>query len=146
MTTLLYADTETLVEPRLDIMRARLRWARRRKGWSLRRISVETGISWSVIAHFEEGVSTRMSLPSVLVLADALGVSLDWLLGLTLDTPTPEDTAAADAGEDPWPTRPLRHGSVYTYRAHKCRCDACVRAFSIARARWKESERLYGES
>ena len=58
---------------------ARLREARKRKGWSQRDLANAAGISGGEVSHIETGKRSG-SAPKRLA-ATALGVSIDWLLG-----------------------------------------------------------------
>jgi transcriptional regulator with XRE-family HTH domain len=72
--------------------RARVRWARHRRGWSQGWLADYSGLSASTVEHLEHGTTTAGSLATFLALAHGLEVSLDWLLGL--DYPAPETTSA----------------------------------------------------
>jgi transcriptional regulator with XRE-family HTH domain len=65
-----------------------LRAARARAGWSRETLAHHSGVSWSAIAQIESGRRRDVRLSSLSALADALGVSVDYLIGTT---------AAADA-------------------------------------------------
>jgi transcriptional regulator with XRE-family HTH domain len=58
-----------------------LRAARTRLGWSREALAYHSGISWSAIAQIESGRRTDVRLNTLLALADALGVSVDHLIG-----------------------------------------------------------------
>jgi transcriptional regulator with XRE-family HTH domain len=58
-----------------------LRAARVRLGWSREALAYHSGVSWSAIAQIESGRRTDLRLSSLLGLARALGVSIDYLAG-----------------------------------------------------------------
>ncbi len=77
-----------------------LRAARMRLGWSRETLAHHSGVSWSAIAQIESGRRKDVRLSSLSALADALGVSVDHLIG----------TAAATAPQ-PFDHRLLTYGS-----------------------------------
>jgi transcriptional regulator with XRE-family HTH domain len=60
-----------------------LRAARTRVGWSREALAYHSGVSWSAIAQIESGRRQDVRLSSLTALADALGVSVDYLIGTT---------------------------------------------------------------
>jgi transcriptional regulator with XRE-family HTH domain len=60
-----------------------LRTARARVGWSREALAYHSGVSWSAIAQIESGRRKDVRLSSLLALADALNVSVDYLIGTT---------------------------------------------------------------
>jgi transcriptional regulator with XRE-family HTH domain len=60
-----------------------LRTARARFGWSREALAHHSGVSWSAIAQIETGRRKDIRLSSLSALADALGVSVDYLIGTT---------------------------------------------------------------
>jgi transcriptional regulator with XRE-family HTH domain len=58
-----------------------LRTARARLGWSRETLAHHSGVSWSAIAQIETGRRKDVRLTSLSALADALGVSVDYLIG-----------------------------------------------------------------
>jgi transcriptional regulator with XRE-family HTH domain len=58
-----------------------LRAARTRAGWSREALAYHSGVSWSAIAQIESGRRQDVRLSSLTALADALGVSVDYLIG-----------------------------------------------------------------
>jgi transcriptional regulator with XRE-family HTH domain len=58
-----------------------LRAARARLGWSRETLAFHSGVSWSAIAQIESGRRKDVRLSSLSALADALGVSSDYLIG-----------------------------------------------------------------
>lgn len=57
--------------------------ARARLGWSREALAYHSGVSWSAIAQIESGRRRDVRLRSLSALADALGVSVDHLIGTT---------------------------------------------------------------
>jgi transcriptional regulator with XRE-family HTH domain len=60
-----------------------LRAARTRTGWSREALAYHSGVSWSAIAQIESGRRQDIRLSSLSALANALGVSVDYLVGTT---------------------------------------------------------------
>lgn len=60
-----------------------LKTARARLGWSRETLAFHSGVSWSAIAQIESGRRKDVRLSSLSALADALGVSIDYLAGST---------------------------------------------------------------
>ena len=58
-----------------------LRAARARRGWTREELAVHSGVSWSAIAQIELGRRTDVRLSTLSAVADALGVSVDSLIG-----------------------------------------------------------------
>jgi transcriptional regulator with XRE-family HTH domain len=58
-----------------------LRAARERAGWSREALAYHSGVSWSAIAQIESGRRKDVRLSSLSALADALHVSVDYLVG-----------------------------------------------------------------
>jgi len=58
-----------------------LRAARERLGWSRETLAHHSGVSWSAIAQIESGRRKDVRLRSLSALAEALGVSVDHLVG-----------------------------------------------------------------
>lgn len=56
---------------------------RARLGWSREALAYHSGVSWSAIAQIESGRRKDVRLSSLSALADALGVSVDYLIGTT---------------------------------------------------------------
>jgi len=65
---------------------ATLRSARERRGWSREALAYHSGVSFSGITQIESGRRTDVRLGSLLALAGALSVSVDYLVGAA---PTP---------------------------------------------------------
>jgi transcriptional regulator with XRE-family HTH domain len=64
-----------------------LRAARARLGWSREALAYHSGVSWSAIAQIESGRRQDVRLSSLAALANALDVSVDYLIGTTASTP-----------------------------------------------------------
>jgi transcriptional regulator with XRE-family HTH domain len=60
---------------------ATLRATRARLGWSRETLAHHSGVSWSAIAQIESGRRKDVRLSSLSALAEALGVSVDYLIG-----------------------------------------------------------------
>jgi transcriptional regulator with XRE-family HTH domain len=60
---------------------SRLRAARERRGFSREALAYHSGVSWSAIAQVEAGRRTNVRPRTLLALADALGLSIDYLVG-----------------------------------------------------------------
>jgi len=63
-----------------DTIGQRIREARQRKGWTQAELGWRSGLRESVICGYERGYHTP-SLRHISRIADALGVSVDYLLG-----------------------------------------------------------------
>lgn len=62
----------------------RVREARKKRGYTLRKLEKLSGVHAATISHAERGRHST-SLDVAHLLADALDVSLDWLAGRTAD-------------------------------------------------------------
>ncbi|MDX6224939.1 MAG: hypothetical protein QOE64_1315 [Frankiales bacterium] len=60
---------------------ASLRTARARLGWTREALAFHSGVSWAAIAQIESGRRTDIRVSSLVALANALGVTLDYLVG-----------------------------------------------------------------
>jgi transcriptional regulator with XRE-family HTH domain len=58
-----------------------LKSARERLGWSRETLAHESGLSWAAISQIESGRRREVRASSLVALASALGVSVDYLLG-----------------------------------------------------------------
>lgn len=54
---------------------------RKQKGWSQEKLAVESGISYNTIIKIERGGIKNPKIETVIKLADALGISIDTLVG-----------------------------------------------------------------
>lgn len=59
----------------------RLRTARKHRGWSMETLGREAGLSRQHVHELESGERPNMAARTVSALADALGTTVDWLLG-----------------------------------------------------------------
>lgn len=59
---------------------AAVRASRRRRGWSRETLAHESGLSFAAITQIETGRRTEVRVSSLVALADALGVSVDYLV------------------------------------------------------------------
>lgn len=66
-----------------------LKAARERLGWSRETLAHRSGISWSAISQIESGRRTDVRLSSLSALAEALGVTIDYLSGNATSAPPP---------------------------------------------------------
>jgi transcriptional regulator with XRE-family HTH domain len=69
---------------------ANLKAARVRLGWSREVLAYHSGVSWSAISQIESGRRKDVRLSSLSALADALGVSVDYLIGSAAAATTPQ--------------------------------------------------------
>jgi transcriptional regulator with XRE-family HTH domain len=69
---------------------ANLKAARQRLGWSREVLAYHSGVSWSAISQIESGRRKDVRLTSLSALADALGVSVDYLIGSAAAGTTPQ--------------------------------------------------------
>ena len=69
---------------------ATLKAARERLGWSREALAYHSGVSWSAISQIESGRRKDVRLTSLSALADALGVSVDYLIGSAAAATTPQ--------------------------------------------------------
>src|ERR1700731_3189308 len=60
---------------------ASLRSARERVGWTREALAYHSGLSWAAIAQIESGRRQQVRVSSLVALASALGVSVDYLVG-----------------------------------------------------------------
>ncbi|MHA2096394.1 MAG: helix-turn-helix domain-containing protein [Candidatus Hodarchaeales archaeon] len=57
---------------------------RKQKGWSQEKLAVESGISYNTIIKIERGGIENPKIETVIKLADALNISIDFLIGRTI--------------------------------------------------------------
>lgn len=69
-------------------MGARIAWARTRAGLNKNQFARELGTSWQHVDHWEKG-RTEPSIASMRRIAEVLGVSIDFLLGVRTDPALP---------------------------------------------------------
>jgi DNA-binding XRE family transcriptional regulator len=66
---------------------SRLTAARNRLGWNREALAFHSGLSWSAIAQIESGRRTNVRPSTLAALSDALGVTVDYLLGRAVTAP-----------------------------------------------------------
>lgn len=59
----------------------RILMTRRSKGWNQGKLAEMTGLSRGQLSKYEHGGTIDIRASNLIRLADALGVSVDWLLG-----------------------------------------------------------------
>lgn len=69
--------------PEPSVFGQRLRAVREARGWTQDELAERANLSSSVISHFETGVRGKPSADNLVKLANALSVSVDFLLGRT---------------------------------------------------------------
>ena len=94
----------------MTLLGERLFLARRTRGMSQTRLAAQTGLDLGNLNELEHGRKTGARLETLAVLAVALDVSADYLLGLTDDS-TP---ACRRLDVDPLPPRSLIHRLLTT--------------------------------
>ena len=106
-----------------------LRSARERLGWSRETLAHHSGISWAAITQIESGRRREARASTLLALANALGVSIDYLLG-----------GAATVSSGLLNHRMLPYGSddeyvapLTAFIAEGIACDDCVLAVTTKR-------------
>jgi len=62
-------------------MGERLHMLRRGKGWTQDDLAGKVGVSQSMVSIWERGETRKIDLKLLVILADTIGVSLDYLLG-----------------------------------------------------------------
>lgn len=60
-----------------------LKRLRKERAWTQQKLAEKAGISYVIITKIEQGVSKEPTILTMIKLADALGVSLDELVGRT---------------------------------------------------------------
>ena len=60
-----------------------LRRLRKARGWTQRQTSGKSGVSYVVVTKVEQGLTKDPAMSTLIKLADALGVTLDELVGRT---------------------------------------------------------------
>ncbi len=63
------------------MLEQRIKQIRKKVGWSQQKLAEKAGLSLAVITKIEQGVAKRPSIQTMMKLADALGISLDELVG-----------------------------------------------------------------
>jgi len=63
------------------MLEQKIKQVRKKVGWSQQKLAEKAGLSLAVITKIEQGVAKRPSIQTMMKLADALGISLDELVG-----------------------------------------------------------------
>jgi transcriptional regulator with XRE-family HTH domain len=63
------------------MLEQKIKHLRKKVGWSQQKLAEKAGLSLAVITKIEQGVAKRPSIQTMMKLADALGISLDELVG-----------------------------------------------------------------
>ena len=71
----------TTCESRENMYLKNLVTNRKQKNWSQEKLAVESGISYNTIIKIERGGIKNPKIETVIKLADALGITLDELIG-----------------------------------------------------------------
>jgi transcriptional regulator with XRE-family HTH domain len=79
---------------------ARVRAARERLGWTREALAFHAGVSWSAIAQVETGRRTNVRPSTLVALARATGVSIDYLVDGRLSPPPMLEHSAFRYGSD----------------------------------------------
>ena len=69
----------------------RLLQKRRERGWTQQELAVHAGVSQGLIARIERGNVRDPAASIIRRLANALGVTADWLIGMNDDDPAEAD-------------------------------------------------------
>lgn len=67
----------------MEHLGARLKKARERRGWTLRELAQQAQVNYAWISRLESGERHNVSLQAGARMAVALGVTLDYLAGIT---------------------------------------------------------------
>ena len=63
------------------MLEQKIKQVRKKVGWSQQKLAEKAGLSLAVITKIEQGIAKRPSIQTMVKLADALGISLDELVG-----------------------------------------------------------------
>ena len=63
------------------MLEQKIKQLRKKAGWSQQKLAEKARLSYTVITKIEQGVAKRPSIQTMVKLADALGISLDELVG-----------------------------------------------------------------
>jgi transcriptional regulator with XRE-family HTH domain len=112
-------------------MSARIKEARQARGWSQQELAERVSVSQPTIVHWEQGTHTPRHL-ALARLADALGVSRQWLQGDGdgIDARSIDKSVAAPALISPqksYLATPMRHVPVFSGPFDKTEVEACLR-------------------
>jgi transcriptional regulator with XRE-family HTH domain len=117
-------------------MGARIKEARQARGWSQQDLAERVRVSQPTIVHWEQGTHTPRNL-ALARLADALGVSRQWLQGdqdsqvMVSPTRLPPYHKRASPIQD-YLTSPIHHVPVFVGPLTKEEIEACLQANSTA--------------
>jgi transcriptional regulator with XRE-family HTH domain len=91
-----------------------LKAARDRLGWSRETLAHHSGVSWSAIAQIESGRRKDVRLSTLSALAEALGVSVDHLMGATAAPPLLEHRVLTYGSDEEYLATaiPFLHGGI----------------------------------
>lgn len=64
-----------------DVIAKQIIAARRHKGWSQTQLALKSGISPGTMSRYEKGRRQRVSVENLIKIANATGVTVDFLLG-----------------------------------------------------------------
>jgi transcriptional regulator with XRE-family HTH domain len=112
-------------------MSARIKEARQARGWSQQELAERVSVSQPTIVHWEQGTHTPRHL-ALARLADALGVSRQWLQGDgdTIDArpvSTNSSLGASSSAHDTYLGIMLRHVPVFAGPLDRTEVEACLR-------------------
>ena len=82
-------------------MGQRIKRLRDRKGLSLRQLSALASVERGLLSRIERGQRPQVSVPVAMRLARALGVSLDYLVGMYADDEAAEHAQVVEEGSPP---------------------------------------------
>jgi len=97
---------------------ASLKAARERVGWSREALAYHSGVSWSAIAQIETGRRNDVRLSSLVALAAALDVSVDYLIGAAPSPDLLEHCLFTYTSEDEFLTNATPHLVAGVEQAH----------------------------
>lgn len=63
------------------MLNKRLKELRKKAGWSQQKLAEKAGLSYNTITKIEQGVAIMPTIQTIVKIADALGISLDELMG-----------------------------------------------------------------
>jgi transcriptional regulator with XRE-family HTH domain len=117
-------------------MSARIKEARQARGWSQQELAERVSVSQPTIVHWEQGTHIPRHL-ALARLADALGVSRQWLQGGgdTVETAVAVKTGASisiGTAQQNYLTQPLQHVAIYAGPLDRTEIAACLRGERIA--------------
>ncbi len=78
------------LQPRFEAYNAKITAARSKKGWSIEQLAAESGVSYSAVSSQSSGRAMNPKLFEQAAIAEALGLSLDELMGINGSAETNE--------------------------------------------------------